>query len=95
VTDEPVIYRLPDSVCPICARPLDSAGPDPHEPDKRAPQADDPTVCLHCGEVLAFTATLSLRILTNKEWKELTLSQRRHLTAIREFVRTRPDYEPR
>lgn len=61
--------RVPASACPTCGTGLDAAA-DIHDPDA-LPSPGDPTLCLHCGDLLVFTPSRSVRRPTVFERAEL------------------------
>jgi hypothetical protein len=60
--------RMPESKCTGCGKLNDAATPIDEE--AAMPNPGDVTVCLHCGNVMAFADDLSLRDLTDAEQRE-------------------------
>jgi hypothetical protein len=60
--------RVKESNCLNCGRTLDAATSVDGE---ETPEPDCITICLRCGHIMAFTADLSLRALTEEEIYEI------------------------
>lgn len=54
-------HVVPRSVCPACGASADRASGIDHD---HKPEPGDATVCFYCGELLIFTAELTLRTAT-------------------------------
>lgn len=61
---------LPVVQCLECGYKLDSAGGADGNDDAR-PEPEDLTVCLNCGEIMAYTETMTLRRLGKTELLEM------------------------
>jgi hypothetical protein len=77
--------RLPLSRCPHCGKKLDAAsrmeGPQP------LPKPDDLTVCIGCGEVLAFDGRLHLRKVSATELATVARSVQAELRRTQRVIR--------
>lgn len=63
---------LPVVQCLECGYKLDAAGVAPAQGDDDArPAPEDLTVCLNCGEIMAYTETMTLRRLGKTELLEM------------------------
>lgn len=80
---------LPISKCPVCGYKMDSAT---CVGDERAmPRPNEISLCLKCGEVMAFNDDLSLRQASLNDLIDVPERGMRQITAIQKLIRaTRP-----
>jgi len=75
------------TTCPYCGR-LNDRQSNAYGGDLSVgPTPDALAICAECGEIAVFTATLTLRRMTNAEWLEIPADQRAKLSLARDFVR--------
>jgi hypothetical protein len=72
--------------CPLCWKKLD-ASTCLSDDEAKAPKAGDLTLCIGCGNFLAFTARGGLRPLKIDEFDALTDDERSVLVKVREAWR--------
>lgn len=79
--------RMPPRACPRCGQPLSAAA----NLEGHAPEADCPTICVHCLGILVFQAApeggLTMRAMTRQEWDELDAEFREELRAAQRHAR--------
>ena len=59
-------HEVPMNRCPVCDTELNRASPVGYD---MSPQPGDCTICIACGNLMAFTEALTLRPLTDAEHK--------------------------
>jgi hypothetical protein len=64
------IYRIPEQVCPYCARPIDASGT-AEGSEMGNPRPGDATLCLRCGGLAIYTSDLSMRVPMMSELLEM------------------------
>jgi len=70
--------------CPVCGYAMNAVGQADKPPVQTVPpKPGDFAVCMRCVCVLVFEPSMTLRILTNKEWAVLPPSERMDLTRMR------------
>lgn len=62
-------YATPADSCPACSHPFAMATPVAGR--QGGPQPGDYTICICCGEFLAFDADLKVRIATSEELADI------------------------
>jgi hypothetical protein len=55
--------------------------------EKRKPKPDDVSLCMSCGELLVFTADLSMRLPTPAELQSMNPATRREIARIRAAIK--------
>lgn len=76
--DEKRDYRVPMAHCLNCGHEIDGAynPPVPGQEKSHRPEPGSITMCLYCGELMAFTDQLLLRELTPSEHVEVVRDHR-------------------
>jgi hypothetical protein len=92
--DVPAFSLTPPSACPRCASPLTAAG-GLTEANARPPRPGDITVCINCGELLAYIEGLDVRPLDLLELLELDMTDVAALLLFQKRVRARGRLRPR
>ena len=71
------------SRCPQCGLQMTAAT----SFEGQSPTPGDPTVCIRCGAVLAFTSTMGLRLMTDGEYTKLDAHTRMMIVRIQTGLR--------
>lgn len=84
---EPPIFKLRAFHCPTCGKKQTAVSESADDFDGRAPQPDDITICIDCGEPAAFNADMSLRLLTQAEHASLEPDVKAGIARAKALVR--------
>ena len=79
--------RIPNSVCPYCGYYMDAATG--IQNSKITPNPDNFSICLSCGGLMRFDATLKLRVCTEADKLELELPQAAMIHRAQALIRER------
>ena len=75
--------RLPPQPCPNCRTQLDCAG----NLDGERPKPGDVTVCVECAAPLRYSDNMTVRELTDLDFRDVPLLVLRQLDALQAMVR--------
>lgn len=71
---------MPPTLCPACGEALAAIT------GTGTPEPGVITLCAYCRVFLIVTDTLSPRVLSNREWTDLSLERRETLTRMRDWL---------
>jgi len=72
-------FKVPDQKCPTCGTKLSAATAVKHD---ESPKPGSLTVCIECGTVLEFGASMELRVMTPEQVAALPAAVREQLQAM-------------
>lgn len=77
--------KLRKDFCPACGRKLDATTGVNSED---SPSEGDISFCLYCGEMLTFSADLTMEVLSQKDFNTFSEKMQRDLLEMQKIIRT-------